>query len=442
MRTHSLPMPSPRLVALALSVMLGGCVPELPAEAKAQEGASADECTDSADNDGDGAFDCDDSDCAGAPNCSGDTAATNAAPSGVSIAITPAAPGPDDALNCTIVTEAVDPDGDTVSYRYAWTLNSASAGLSEATVASSLTESGQVWTCTVTPNDGALDGTPASASVTIQQGNRAPSAPTVSIVPAAPTDDDAFNCVIGSESVDPDGDAVSYGYTWTVDGASAGISSAVVAADRTRAGELWACSVTGSDGELASAAAVASATILPVCDADGDGIDNAACGGDDCDDADASVFPRAGDTYGDGVDGDCDGMDCAGDTYDGVYYAVCPDEINWDDARSACVVGEHDGLASLHSAGEHDFVVSLVPSVSYHFWIGYSDGASEGTWQWEDGSTSSYTAWLPGEPSASEPGDDCANLSATNLNRWSDSDCDRTNNNPYGYPYGFICESR
>ena len=433
---RTLPLPAPSLILLA-AFLLPACGGD-----KATEGANPGECADGADNDGDGAFDCDDEDCAGAPDCddaaSDTSVATNAAPSGVSIAITPATPGPDDALTCTIVTEAVDPDGDTVTYRYAWTVNGASAGLTEATVASSLTEGAQTWTCTVTPTDGALDGTPASASVTITQANRAPSAPTVSIVPAAPTDDDALNCVVSSESVDPDGDAVSYVYSWTVNGASAGLSSAVVTADRTRAGETWACSVTASDGELGSAAGVASATILPGCDADGDGHDKASCGGDDCDDTDASVFPRAGDTYGDGVDGDCDGMDCEGGTYGSTYYSVCPDEINWYDARSACISSGHDGLASIHSAAENDFVVGLVPSAGYHFWLGYSDSASEGAWRWEDGRSSSFTAWRAGEPS----GEDCANLSAVDIYHWADSTCEITNNNPSGYPYGFVCESR
>ena len=43
-----------------------------PAEER-WEGQYAGECTDEADNDGDGLFDCDDSDCAGAPGCNDDT---------------------------------------------------------------------------------------------------------------------------------------------------------------------------------------------------------------------------------------------------------------------------------------------------------------------------------------------------------------------------------
>jgi hypothetical protein len=176
-------MRSPDSVLL-LTLALSACLPELP---KPVEGATVGDCVDGADNDEDGAFDCNDSDCAAAPDCSedtgvdtgadtgadtgtgGDTGTTsgNAAPNGLAVVITPASPGPDDPLNCTITTPAVDPDGDTVSYRYAWTVDGASAGITAATVASTVTEAGQTWTCTVTPTDGTLDGASASASVEI-----------------------------------------------------------------------------------------------------------------------------------------------------------------------------------------------------------------------------------------------------------------------------------
>ena len=230
----------------------------------AAEGQNAGECADGADNDGNGAFDCDDAGCSGSPDCEGgdDTATSqNAAPSGAAIAITPATPGDDDDLTCSIVTEATDPNGDTVTYRYAWMVNGGDAGVSGQTVSAAQTSGGESWTCTVTPNDGVLDGTAASASVTIAQGNRAPSAPTVSINPAEPTDDDVLTCVIDTESVDPDGDAVTYTYAWSVDGADTGVTSATVSPSATESGEQWTCTVTASDGDLENASASASVEI-------------------------------------------------------------------------------------------------------------------------------------------------------------------------------------
>ncbi len=62
-------------------------------------------------------------------------------------------------------------------------------------------------------------------------------------------------------------------------------------------------------------------------DADGDGFADAACGGADCDDSDASVYPGAEEVCGDGVDQDCDGQDlecgCPDADRDGLADADC-----------------------------------------------------------------------------------------------------------------------
>ena len=242
-------------------VLLLGCGSEDKDEAVSVEGTAAGDCTDGADNDADGSFDCDDEGCGGSPDCADSGSDTNAAPSGAAIAIEPAAPGDDDDLACVLITEATDPNGDAVTYRYAWSKNGTDAGLAASTVSAALTTGGDTWTCTVTPTDGTLEGAPTSATVSNAQGNRAPSAPTVSITPAAPTDDDVLTCVIGTESVDPDGDAVTYSYAWSVDGADSGITAASVNAALTEAGQQWTCSVTASDGELSSSAASVSVEV-------------------------------------------------------------------------------------------------------------------------------------------------------------------------------------
>lgn len=48
-------------------------------------------------------------------------------------------------------------------------------------------------------------------------------------------------------------------------------------------------------------------------DADGDGVENPAWGGNDCDDADAGLYPGATEVAGDGIDQDCDGVDASED---------------------------------------------------------------------------------------------------------------------------------
>ena len=254
----------------------------------AAEGTAAGDCSDAADNDADGLFDCDDDGCAGSPDCEGSD--ENAAPSGAAIAIEPAAPADADDLRCVIVTEATDPNGDAITYAYAWSKNGADAGIAADTVSEALTTGGDTWTCTVTPTDGALSGAPASATVTIAQGNRAPSAPTVSISPAEPTDDDVLTCVIDTESVDPDGDAVTYAYAWSVDGADAGITSASVNAALTEVGQQWTCAVNASDGELESGAASVSVEITTRCSLGA----TADCPAADCADVAASGMTSSG----------------------------------------------------------------------------------------------------------------------------------------------------
>ena len=255
-----------RIFSLSSSLSFSFLV--LTACGAAIEGQNPGECADGADNDGNGAFDCDDEGCSGSPDCEGgdDTATSqNAAPSGAAIAITPATPGDDDDLTCSIVTEATDPNGDTVTYRYAWKVNGGDAGISGQTVSAAQTSGGESWTCTVTPNDGVLDGTAASASVTIAQGNRAPSAPTVSINPAEPTDDDVLICVIDTESVDPDGDAVTYTYAWSVDGADTGRTGKTLGSDITEVGQQWTCTAIASDGDLETQSSSTSVEISSSC---------------------------------------------------------------------------------------------------------------------------------------------------------------------------------
>lgn len=104
----------------------------------------------------------------GVPIESNEVLIGNAAPGAPVVTVVPdPARGVDD-LTCSVVSVAVDPDGDAVSYRFAWWRD----GVSEpshvsSTVPASATSLGEVWTCRATPTDGDLDGPWAEASAEV-----------------------------------------------------------------------------------------------------------------------------------------------------------------------------------------------------------------------------------------------------------------------------------
>jgi hypothetical protein len=115
----------------------------------------------------------DDGEDVGAPMSSGSVFIDNTAPSAPAVAITPAAPVTEtDDLFCEIVTDSTDPDLDSISYSFAWTVDgSAYSGTTGSTdhsgdtVPVASTDYLQTWTCTATPSDGSLEGGDASDSV-------------------------------------------------------------------------------------------------------------------------------------------------------------------------------------------------------------------------------------------------------------------------------------
>jgi hypothetical protein len=102
----------------------------------------------------------------------------NSPPSTPTISISPAAPQPSDSLSCAVSTASTDADGDSISYAYAWYKDGVLTSITSSVVSYTYTAHGEVWTCEVTPDDGYDEGTPATASVTVND-TAAPSAPVV-----------------------------------------------------------------------------------------------------------------------------------------------------------------------------------------------------------------------------------------------------------------------
>ena len=163
----------------------------------------------------------------------------------------------------------------------------------------------------------------------------------------------------------------------------------------------------------------------------------------DCDDADPTVYPWAGDQYGDGVDSDCDGLDSEADWYDiESYFAVVPTgSLTWTGARAACIAMGYDDLASLQDRAENAFLLALATDPGLDavyrngFFIGFSDAAVEGDFVWSDGLGGTWTNWASGEPNDSG-GEDCTYLRA-GAGDWNDISCTATMSTR-----AFACETR
>jgi hypothetical protein len=181
----------------------------------------------------------------------------NTAPVIDGVTISPDPAYNDGALICTAI--ATDADGGSPIITYEWT---GGATGSELPLTSIIAASGDTLTCTATAED--EDGGTASdtASVTIE--NRAPTV-TASIEPAAPTKNSTLTCS-ASESADPDDDATTLSFTWTVAdsptlaSSTPGTTSTLEAA--FVAGQTVACSIEINDGKGGTGTSTASVEIL------------------------------------------------------------------------------------------------------------------------------------------------------------------------------------
>ena len=155
----------------------------------------------------------------------------------------------------------------------------------------------------------------------------------------------------------------------------------------------------------------------------------------DCNDRDPETYPGAPDTTGDGIDQDCDGADDCLATTDGVHdFTFCGDARSWSDAAAACAgIGAH--LVDVEDVAENDWLWAQVQAISptVPWWLGYSDTAVEGTFTWDGGATSPYTAWRAGEPNDYDANEDCARWIVGGGGAWADADC------TLAQP--FVCES-
>lgn len=163
----------------------------------------------------------------------------------------------------TCAATATDADGDTITYSYRWTVGSTVVGTSAALPASAFTR-GDTLVCNATPSDGTDTGTEvASAGALV--GNAAPNISSISISPSSPKEGDTVAASI--VAVDADGDAVTYTYSWTVDGVT--ITDATLDGDDFDKGDSITVTATPTDdkglvGASSTSSAVTAVNTAPV----------------------------------------------------------------------------------------------------------------------------------------------------------------------------------
>ena len=88
-------------------------------------------------------------------------------------------------------------------------------------------------------------------------------------------------------------------------------------------------------------------------------------------------------------------------TFNGSHY-YCSHNNNFTFAEADSISKSFGGyMVVLNDAAENEFLRSTI--LAPHVWIGYTDEASEGTFEWVNGEPTTYTNWSPGEPNQTSP---------------------------------------
>ncbi|MCP4867269.1 MAG: hypothetical protein GY898_00945 [Proteobacteria bacterium] len=119
---------------------------------------------------------------------------------------------------------------------------------------SNLTIGGHVVTLTATDDDGA--SCPQTVEFTVIPSDLPPYDFEIEIDPPEPTTDDDLRCLITQGSADPEGQPITYHYTWYADGVPTVVAGDTVSSDQTINLQEWTCEVVANDGTLDSNTAV------------------------------------------------------------------------------------------------------------------------------------------------------------------------------------------
>lgn len=187
----------------------------------------------------------------------------NSAPTITSINLYPNPLYTNDLVQASV--QAQDLDGDAVTVTYDWYVDGVlvQGGANFSLDGAVYFDKHQQVEVYATVSDGSSTD---MDSVSLQVSNSIPTNPSISIDPSVPVSGEGLQCMVDVGSVDDDGDSVSYGMSWDVDGQAynSAYSTAYVADSIfdgvTQVAETWTCTVVANDGEDNSAPVQVSVT--------------------------------------------------------------------------------------------------------------------------------------------------------------------------------------
>ncbi|HIA03125.1 MAG TPA: hypothetical protein EYN66_14670 [Myxococcales bacterium] len=188
------------------------------------------------------------------------TLTINTLPSAPEITIEPAAPTTQDDLKVVIVNDAVDPNGDDVTYEYVWKKGNIQTDVKGVSVGADMTIKGQEWSVKVSAKDQYGSGPPAEAVVMIL--NSPPSCSEVTLLPKDATTTAPLSCeCVGWQDSDKEDVQAESKCTFAGLATTNAAGGCTVAAPQTSKGNQITCTLTPSDGE-SEGSAVASNTVI------------------------------------------------------------------------------------------------------------------------------------------------------------------------------------
>ena len=182
----------------------------------------------------------------GTPVDSTSATVVNYAPVISSVTIDNTSPIIGDTLTCT--SSASDAEGHTLTTTYTWYVNSAQQSPTSPTLDTTGLTNNDVIYCSASVVDSyGATATQQSSTVTVTTApNNPPTISSVSLTPTSATVTSTMSCTPVGAS-DSDGDTITYGYVWFVNGQQVSSTSSTLAGAFTK-GDSVSCSITPNDG--------------------------------------------------------------------------------------------------------------------------------------------------------------------------------------------------